>query len=700
MLIQTIIGVIVAIYSLVLPGFLLYNILDKKKNSLLIYQVLSFIIVPFIVYYFILISGSLMKIWSILISTTLINIILGYFCYGKKLRFPKLKIDKSLLIIIIVIFLFSFIIFSYDNSDRFSCADYWMEKNIDSENTITRCNLNITVLELNGVSYLKKTNEPIKTFTDAEHIGGGKDQYCLYNNTGNILDNYLSGELSTDEPYGIMIHPSFFIVLFNEMGLRVLFSVINILVVIMTFKIGKNIIKNRIILLFSTILPFTLYLFYNGYGNYNQNHFGLLVLLLMIYFMTKKIRTTNMIIAGILYGVLGSARTITLIFAPIIAYYIIKNNKNWKKHLMIFGFSCFIVITPVLFLNNILYDNPLQHPGFINLDLQEYSILGIDFKSHATLNFPFNDEIVRSLGIPYPTFILVPLTIISNLGIILSGIFIFGIISKSNNKPLYFMKLLTLILISFLMINENWTENNITYLILVIPFISLIIFSTIDTNIKKTSIKSIILILILITVCAFSIKATYNLDFPIDDRHESVHIKENDYSQKHKNELNRIQLLPNIIKIFKENNFKYKIMNTKTIAYESKHRKEKPDSFHISGNCYPASSLFIDFKILNNSVNRFLSFPRHQLFDENILENNGDTKKEIDFFKDKKLDDIMIANSCNTFDLRIEYNQKHKFLTFIVDDISNKEPKQIIEPIVKLTFFPRNISFGTEVVLS
>lgn len=511
-------------WVLVLPSFLLTQLSNKKtlKQFMLIFS-LVLIFLPLIPYYISFVKNNFLSLTTILISSSLLNMgLLGFIIY-KKRTFKRINFSKIGLLVLLIILGLNFLTFVFPN--RIGCQDDWIYRTI-------------------GADYILTLNSNINNVYEA--------YYDLEPREEDIIQNYLVAvKEGNDEPFSIGIHPSFFVVLFNFLGFRIFYVLIMVCSSAVLFYVVNNFTKSDILSFFSVFL-FNFFLIMNKLkDSINPNYFAFLIIILMIYFLIQEdITKKNFIFAGFLYGLLGSIRPITLLFIiGLIGYFFYRKFDG----VILFGISALIIIVPVLMVNQMIYDNPLQFPGFLYYPFSfEYNFLGITFYMPTLLNFPFYEEVIRTPSFPYPMFIYLPLVLLKNFGLILFGLIFFGLRGVRNKQQRCLFSLIPLIFIIFLLINENWREAKTTLLFLVFPFLivlSLNGLKNILSHFKKKRVLFTYLILLLIIVSC--VKLSKGLDFPKDDRQKllprtTFYHENKQYLDDQKEELTKINLLPSL----------------------------------------------------------------------------------------------------------------------------------------------------------
>jgi len=112
----------------------------------------------------------------------------------------------------------------------------------------------------------------------------------------------------------------------------------------------------------------------------------------------------------------------------------------------------------------------------------QYDLLGFDFQWSGMLNWPFYEHVVRTPHNPFPTFVLWPLYLVDNLGLILFSLMIIGFLSLwwRSRRQAAFWALWSIATIAVLAVQESWDQlNKMGVLVIVFgAFISWIVAGT------------------------------------------------------------------------------------------------------------------------------------------------------------------------------------------------------------------------------
>ncbi len=663
---------LISIFVFLIPSYLLTQ-LSKKKDfeKFFLNLMIVFIFLPLISFYLILITNNFFTLISISIIATILNLALIIFVKYKKCGLNRISIRKRdyvILIILLVVFVFNFLTFSFPEEDRYECQDDWVYANIQSE---YRYHPKHTVIN----------NLLPSSFYNYSNTGEGILYYELkHNYKSGPQTNWVERQsVWNDEPFSIGIHQSFFIGLFNFLGIRIMFSLIMACSSILIFFIIRNFEKGLWFLSILAIILLNTSLIAKESHSANINYLGLLLVTIIMYMLTRKnISTKEVILTGALYGFLGSIRPITILFIPGIILYFYHHD---LKKIIPFGISSLVLISPVMVINYFLYGNPLQFPGFFYRPLIEHNLFGLTFYVRQLFNFPFYTHIVRSRGYPYPVFFYLPLMMLKNFGLILFSTIFFGLKEIRNKKLRYFFLVTPLLPFILFLVSEDWESQKTTLLLLILPFIIFFSINGLKTIIKNFKDKRKLILfstlLFLIIICMITIR---DLDFPVDKRQGLVMpylIEENEkdiiYQRK---ELTNINLFPLL---------SFNKINIDELTEDMKLKRELPPFLEKFAKCINERDDIIGYNFIKKEEKIYLTIP-HIKDKEDVsidMEEINISKNDIIFR------DISSPNHCYTFNLRIIKNDNE--IDFFVDNISQRSYNKTIGKEIEIILEDKNI---------
>jgi hypothetical protein len=245
---------------------------------------------------------------------------------------------------------------------------------------------------------------------------------------------------------------------------------------------------------------------------------------MLIYLLIKE--NPNGFIIGLVYGTLGGIRNEGILFFPAIIYQLFASSDKKIREIILCIIGTIITIMPILYWNYYAFGDPFMHPtqfpalgGF--RPVFEHKFLFWKFNFNGMLNYPFYHKIIRTPYFALPTFLLLPLTLASSLGIILFALaFSGGINLYKQNKKVFIFTLSWLIPMYFLLsVQENWSNLKMTFLLMCLNPIMILIGSGLDELSRKEPVsKKIIRLSILCVIILALVKLFYNIDFEVDQR--------------------------------------------------------------------------------------------------------------------------------------------------------------------------------------
>jgi len=684
-------------YIFILPSYLAYLISNKKLNGFCHIFSYFFILYPFVIYYTLFFLQSLITTKSILlINTILVSVlVLMLFFKSKKLLNPLAKAKQNskikphtkkfpflLAVLLVVIFLFHFITFTFPDEERFSCADNWANKNLNFKYIVDYYNIGPTMEDIkipinsrfDGFNY----SELGLQYLDFESL----DYYNIKRNNGSIADNYITHKSINDEPFGVAVHFSIFLELFNDIGIRIFHTFVFLLLSFFTYSLAALLTKKKSIGYLSIILINLNPLNFLS-ESFNPNFIASLILLIVIYLIVKYKNLpfkhmSLIIIAAISYGLLGSIRPIVIVFAPMIAY--ILYNKSDKKSMFIFFIITTLAVIPNLWINNILYSNLFQFPGFLLYPLFEHSFMGVKFYIRTLFNFPFYTHIIRSPGLPFPNLINIPLLFLKSLGILLFGAVFFGFKYIDKRKIRRFLIYAVFGFVIFLAINENWMVSKNSLILLVYPYVVIISLYGFTNLISRLDKQELIKYSIVIVCLLMLIIFVRNLDFEKDKRINTMDNQlESSYHISYlKTEMTQINLLPQLA------GKKVDIMGLKD---ELENKRNLPKVFYFYGDCLPEGGIIAEDMLIMNSSEIYLIFSH--IYKKHIY--GFKSIGEINISKTgESLKNIMSPSACFSTDLEI-INENNTGKIIISQSSSTDVPKYVFDKIVKINIQDKDI---------
>ena len=508
------------IWTLVVPAYLLTLIEGKASIDKILKNIsLAFLFIPILTYGMAFMTGQLMSFWFVFTTTSFtIGVLIGLWLMRSgsyQLIIPSRRKNILFLSLILLIFIFHLSTFTYPEKNRYNCPDNWAYLNTDKETLYGLHNpasavpeniRSVAIDDIDAIEFNLTADFPTVMETQAMH-------YRVEENQGTILANYQL-EFANDESFALGIHPSYFLALYGLFGFRLMYSLIftfsSCVLLLILWTLPLNRILNGLILLLLNFSPL-LHIEYE----INRNYLSMLIILIILaHLVTSKSRIWY-IVSGASYGFLVGLNPITVLMAPA---FLIHFWRRWKRALP-FLLGVTLLLAPVLAIRYILYENALMYEGFLYYPQFVHSFFGWTFHIPTLLNYPFYGNVVRSPGFAYPTFIYLPLVLIKSLGILLFCAMAWGTRIIRDIRTRLMLIAIPVILVGFLMINENWREGKTTFLVMVLPILLIFAMGGLRTLIMNAGrVRVIVPYLLLVVIVSVGVSALGNVSFEVDER--------------------------------------------------------------------------------------------------------------------------------------------------------------------------------------
>ncbi|PLW79419.1 hypothetical protein C0585_07775 [Candidatus Woesearchaeota archaeon] len=348
----------------------------------------------------------------------------------------------------------------------------------------------------------------------------------------NLIDKETYGISTKDQRIGSAIFYSIPYLLFGKIGFRIFYSLLGGLLFILTYFITEKVLENKNISIISgLILALNPYIL--NVNRLNPNLLALTLITFMMFLLVEKDKN-DWILLGMLLGVLGGIRNVSLLFIPSFIFFMVfgsklleiknKNNKILLKNFSLFVFGALLFIIPILLWNNYVFGGILEHPTQSEY-LQgyrptfEHSLLGVTFKFNGLFNYPLIDKVIRTPHNAYPTFLTLPLLLLKSFGLLFLPLILFGIkkLYSKDKKLLFFLLIFTIPYFLFLSVQENWEDVKSTFILLI--YTPLIILMTAGIyELKKLDKKKIITFSVILIFSLIFLQIISNINFEKDDR--------------------------------------------------------------------------------------------------------------------------------------------------------------------------------------
>ncbi|MFH1045345.1 MAG: hypothetical protein V1727_00085 [Candidatus Omnitrophota bacterium] len=338
-----------------------------------------------------------------------------------------------------------------------------------------------------------------------------------------MINKDADGISSKDQRLGGAIIFTPWYLLFNIFGFRFFFAISGVLIAIFALLISQLLFKNFYLSVFSAVIA-ALNSYILSINNLNPNILGLMIISILLYLLLED--TPNGLIIGLVYGTLGGIRNESILFLPAIIYKLLISSPGKGRNITLFFLGSLLAIAPILYWNQYAFGNPFMHPtqfpslgGFRPVFAHRFLFWKFDF--NGMLNYPFYHKIIRTPYFSFPTFLLLPLTLASSLGILMFSLIFTGALNlfKRRRQLFIFLMLWFLPMYLLLSVQENWSNLKMTFLLMLISPIIIFIAAGIEDLFSKGKLKSRLTSLILLSIAVFFlIRSLASSDFEADQR--------------------------------------------------------------------------------------------------------------------------------------------------------------------------------------
>lgn len=181
--------------------------------------------------------------------------------------------------------------------------------------------------------------------------------------------------------------------------------------------------------------------------------------------------------AGMVLGVLGGVRDMSIFFIPALFLWLVTERDRWRA-LALFTVGALVTIAPVMAWKSHAYGDPLANPTqYANFEgfrpFFPHHVLGFEFPFNGLLNRPFHSEWIRTPHFAFPTVLSLPLVFLRCFGAVPCALALVGAVRIARRQPR--LALLTWTWIGlfwlFLAFQENWEELKMsTVLLMFVPW--------------------------------------------------------------------------------------------------------------------------------------------------------------------------------------------------------------------------------------
>lgn len=339
----------------------------------------------------------------------------------------------------------------------------------------------------------------------------------------NLINNAADGISTKDQRLGGAIIFVPWYVFFNLFGFRLLFAMSGVLIAFFVFLTARLLsLRPGICFFAATISALNSYIL--SINTLNPNLLGMMLISIMLYLLIQK--SPKGFVIGLVYGVLGGIRNESLLFLPAIIYKLFISTDNKGRSLVLLLLGTAITIAPILYWNYYAFGNPFMHPtqfpglgGF--RPVFEHHFLFWKFNFNGMLNYPFYHKLIRTPYFSFPTFLLLPLTLITSWGIIIFSFVFTGTLNllKKHRATFIFLMLWFIPMYLLLSVQENWSELKMTFLLLIInPLVLFMSFGIEKLFSAQNKLRSLSQVIFLTASIFLLIRLVSFLDFTVDER--------------------------------------------------------------------------------------------------------------------------------------------------------------------------------------
>lgn len=343
------------------------------------------------------------------------------------------------------------------------------------------------------------------------------------------------GIATKDQRIGAAIQAAPFFRLFRGFGFRLLYALIPALTTMLFYLVVHQLTGRRWIGMVAA-LGLALNPFVLSYQSLNAN-FPAMLLLVAILLMLQ-MEPLRPLVAGLLLGVFGGIRNMGIIYAPLFliwVYFIAAERTEGKtaarrlgglRGAALFALGALLTILPITYWKEFAFGSPLAHPSqFAHFQgfrpTFEHTFLGLKFLFNGLLNFPFHSHWVRTPHFPFPVFLMIPLVLISSIGLIGVGLGFLGVkpLMREHRRTALMAMAWFVVTCLFWAFQENWEELKMSFLFLGLPPLFLFVAFGIGRLTAIGAVRSNFLTLLSVSIVLVILtKFAFFLEFPQDQR--------------------------------------------------------------------------------------------------------------------------------------------------------------------------------------
>jgi hypothetical protein len=349
-----------------------------------------------------------------------------------------------------------------------------------------------------------------------------------------LVDKDDFGIITKDQRLGPGITASFEYAFFGQLGFRLLYAMAFTLIIPLCVLATREVFpKFGVIpgLLGGIALTWNPYLF--NVDRLNANLFSMPLILLVLYLMLRPKR--NIVLIGLMFGVLAGIRNEAVCFVPAICYWMLRQNtdqpffKGFPRRfgeLFVVGALTVVALGPIFYWKWYAFGNPLMHPsqyshfqGFRPEFL--HSFFGKEFTFNGLFNWPFHTKLVRTPHFGYPTYLLFPLVTARALGLVICALLLNGtwVLWRKHRAVLIMLVVWMAPVYVLFGPQENWEEVKMTFMLLAWPPLGLFIAAGLTPFADTLALKTNLVRVAALAVVVFAVVAGLSsVHAPQDER--------------------------------------------------------------------------------------------------------------------------------------------------------------------------------------
>ena len=181
----------------------------------------------------------------------------------------------------------------------------------------------------------------------------------------------------------------------------------------------------------------------------------------------------RVLVAGMVLGALMGVRHFAVVCLPAVLVHIVLTRPPDRRlpQLALLAVGAGAALLPYMYWHQFLFGDLLTNELAYKNDPLDHTLplLGTPFRSRLMLNWPFHTTLVRPAGMPFPTPVLLLVTLLRTFGLALSGVGVLGLIALARERRALAVTLLLWFLpaVMFMGAVTDWFDDKCTYLFIV-----------------------------------------------------------------------------------------------------------------------------------------------------------------------------------------------------------------------------------------